>query len=374
MQMTKKTFRRIAARMLLPAAFAALIGCGEPDPIKVAIVVGLTGRSADLGEASRNAVQIAADDLNAAGGIDGRPISLIALDDRGEPKAAADAVRKAHADGAIAIIGPNLSSTAAAMLPESNRLELVTISPTASSLEFVDLDDYLFRINWSTRDNARIYARHYYDIGIRAVSAAIDGNNRVFSESWLNEFSAAFEALGTVTVHTTLFDANSDQGYSDTARRLLEPKADAVLLIANSVDTAQITQQIRKTDKDTLIVAAEWAASERLLQMGGKAIEGIEMVQSYDRNDTSERYVAFKKVYQERFQRDPGYASIAAHDAATMLFEALKKDDDPKSLKENLVRLPVVDGLQQPLKFNKYGDAERRAFFVTIRNGRFVQQ
>lgn len=372
--MKRTPFDAFPMRPLMFAALAVLAACGDPEPIKVGIIVGLTGRSADLGEASRNAVQLAADEVNQTGGIDGRPISLIALDDEGKPEAAAAAVRKAHDEGVAAIIGPNLSSTAAAMLPEINRLEIVTISPTASSLDFVDLDDFLFRINWSTRENATIYAKHYYELGIRKVSAAIDANNRAFSESWLNEFQSAFAALGDVTVNADLFDANSDQGYSSTAQKLLESQPDAILLIANSVDTAQITQQIRKMDNQTLIVAAEWAASERLLQLGGKAIEGIEMVQSYDRNNQSERYLTFKNAYLERFQRQPGYSSVASYDAALMLFTALRKDDDPKALKKNLIHLPVIEGLQQPLKFNKYGDAERRAFFVTVQDGSFVQQ
>ena len=372
--MIRTSVNRFTMRSIALAALAVLAACGDPEPVKVGILVGLTGRSADLGEASRNAVQLAADEINQSGGIDGRPIALIPLDDEGNPDAAAAAVREAHAEGVVAIIGPNLSSTTAGMLPEINRLEIVTISPTASSLDFVDLDDFLFRINWSTRENAAIYAKHYYDMGIRKVAAAIDANNRTFSESWLNEFKSAFEALGDVTVNSDLFDANSDQGYSSTARQLIESQPDAVLLIANSVDTAQITQQLRKLDKETLIVAAEWAASERLLQLGGKAIEGIEMVQSYDRNNQSERYLDFKGAYFERFQRLPGYASVASYDAALMLFAALRKDDDPKKLKKNLIGLPVIDGLQQPLKFNKYGDAERRAFFVTVRDGSFVQQ
>lgn len=361
-------------KALLVAVTMVLAGCGDPEPIKVAVVVGLTGRSADLGEASRNAVHLAADQINAKGGINGRPISLVDLDDKGNAESAAESVRKAHADGAVAIIGPNLSAAAAGMLPEINRLKLPAISPTASSLDFVDIDDFLFRVNWSARDSARIYAKHYYEKGIRRVAAAVDANNRVFSESWLAEFKAAFESLGAVEVESNLFDANSDGGYAGTAQKLLLGKPDAVLLVANSIDTAQVTQQIRKSDADTLIIASAWAASESLLQLGGEAIEGIETVQSYDRNGTSDRYLKFKTDYQDRFSRDPGFASVAAYDAALLLFAALRQSDDPKSLKENLLYLPVIEGLQQPLKFNKFGDAERRGFFVTVRNGDFVQQ
>jgi len=369
----KNNIGRRTIRILSVSLLAVLAACGEPDPIKIGIVVGLTGRSTDLGEASRNAVQLAAEEINQSGGINGRQISLIALDDEGKPEAAAAAVRTAHAEGVIAIIGPNLSSTAAGMLPEINKFRIPTISPTASSLDLVDIDDYLFRINHSTRDIARIYASQYYNRGIRRVAAAIDANNRVFSESWLQQFNNAFQSYGPVEVQSFPFDANTEEGYAGTARKLLRDRPDAILLVANSVDTAQITQQVRKSDTETLVIVAEWAASERLLQLGGKAIEGIEMVQSYNRNDTSERYLTFKKGYVERFQRDPGYSSVAAYDAAILLFAALAKDDDPAALKDGLIDLPTIDGLQQPLKFNKYGDAKRRAFFVTVRDGNFVQ-
>ena len=118
-------------------------------------------------------------------------------------------------------------------------------------------------------------------------------------------------------------------------------------------------------------MAAEWAASERLLQLGGKAIEGLELVQSYDRNDRSAHYAAFRQAYRERFQQEPGYSSIAAYDAVTVLLAALRTPSDGRDLKTVLLDLPPVPGLQQPVKFDRYGDAQRRAFFVVVRDGRF---
>lgn len=364
------------ALLLLGAILSVLSACDDPPPVKVGFVGGLSGRSADIGEASRNAVQLAVQDINKAGGIDGRMVELLVRDDANDPDAAADAVRDLHAAGVAAVIGPNTSAMAAAMLPVANELELVTISPTASSLDFAGLDDALFRINWTTQDNARLYARHYADLQLTRVAAAIDKNNRVFSESWLREFAATFEELGGKVVASDLFDATAGRGYSDTARRLLDSDPEAILLIANSVDTAQLAQQIRKRNAEILLIAAEWAASERLLYLGGRAIEGLELVQSYNRNDISPHYLRFRDAYRDQFQHDPGYSSIAAHDAATVLFQALQGQPalHGAALKAALLDLPPVAGLQQPVKFNRFGDAQRRAFFVVIRDGRFVAQ
>jgi branched-chain amino acid transport system substrate-binding protein len=151
-------------------------------------------------------------------------------------------------------------------------------------------------------------------------------------------------------------------------------EAEVLLLIANSVDTAQLVQQIRKLDADVLLVAAEWAASERLIALGGRTIEGLELVQSYNRTDQSERYTAFHETYRSQFQQVPGYASVAAYDAATVLFKALAQRDAAGGLKEALLSLGEVQGLQQTITFNRYGDAQRRAFFVVVRDGQFALQ
>jgi branched-chain amino acid transport system substrate-binding protein len=359
---------------MVAAVLLLLAGCDDPSPLKVGFIGGLSGRSADIGEASRNAVQLAVDEVNRAGGIAGRRIELLVRDDANDPEIAAEAVRGLHGAGVDAIIGPNISAIAAGMLPAVNELSLVTISPTVSALSFADIDDYLFRINWTTRDNAVFYAQHYLNLGYRRIAAAIDNNNRVFSESWMEEFAEAFEAGGGTLAGFEVFEANGKQGYAETARGLLARGSEALLLVANSVDTAQLAQQIRKIDPEILLIAAEWAASDQLISLGGRAIEGLELVQSYDRSGQSDRFQRFREAYRKQFQQEPDYSSVAAYDAATMLFAGFAKRSDEQTLKESLLSLGEVEGLQQGITFNRYGDAQRRAYFVVVRDGRFVPQ
>ena len=154
-------------------------------------------------------------------------------------------------------------------------------------------------------------------------------------------------------------------------RAILAASPDAILLVANRVDAAQFAHQVRKLDRDILLIAAELAASERLLILGGRAIEGLELVQSYDRHDTSPAYQRFREAYTAGFRHEPGFSSVAAHDAATVLFRALALGSDGGSLKDALLGLDTTAGLQQPVRFNRYGDAQRQAFFVVVRSGRF---
>lgn len=362
--------RCVASFCMIVALSFWLTACDDPKPIKIGYIGGLSGRAADLGIASRNAVQLAVEEVNRDGGINGRKIELLVRDDANDPNIAADVVRKLHAAGISALIGPNISAIGVGILPVINELKLVTISPTISSMIFADKDDYMFRINWTSQFNAQGFADHYAARGLKRIAVAFDRNNKVFSESWLNEFARRFVTLGGEIIATDQFDANTARGYSDTAKQLLEKTPEAILLVANSVDAARLAQQIRKLDGKTLLIAATWAASEILVTIGGTAVEGLESVQPYDRNDPSEGYLRFRNAYKKQFQEEPGFSSISAYDAMIVLVKALADQDD-MPLKETLLALAPVQGLQQQIKFNRFGDTQRKAYFVVVKNGEF---
>lgn len=350
----------------------ALAGCEDPAPIKIGFVGGLSGRSADVSQASRNAVQMAIDEANADGGIHGRMLEFVVKDNEGNPETAGQNVRDLAAEGVAAIVGPNLSSTAGGMLPAINETGVVTVSPTASSMVLAGLDDPMFRMNSTTGQNASAYAKHHYDNGGRRVTAAFDLRNRSFSESWLQEFTTAFAALGGEVIGSAPFDAEAASGYAAIVPTLLAGDPDAILLVSNGVDTAQIAQQVRKVGSDLPLIAAEWAATEQLIELGGKSVEGLVILQTYDRDNTDPNYVRFRDAYQDRFKSMPGYSSIAGYDAAQVLIAALRNQKDGQSLKQTLLTQGPVQGLQQELVFDATGDSTRKQVFVQIRNGKFV--
>lgn len=356
-------------------SMAVLGGCGEPEPLKIGFIGDLTGRFSVIGEAARNSVQLAVDEINEAGGINGRKVALLVRDNQSQPAVAVQAVRDLHDSGAVAIIGPNISTIATDMLPVLNELRMPAISPTTAALSLVGLDDYLFRINGSTRDYARGYANHFFGMGMHSVTMALDANNPVFSESWANEFSDEFVTLGGRVPVQIFFDATAPEGYSSVTEQLIGSQVDAVLLIANSVDTAQFAQQIRKRDPDIPIIASEWAASERLAFLGGKAIEGINIALSYERSSAAPAFQNFVESYRKKFQQEPSFSSISGYDAVIMLSAALETGaEDGPALKRALLELREVNGLQQQLSFDAYGDGRLRVIFYIIEDGRYVQQ
>ena len=349
-----------------------LVACDQSGPIKIGFIAELSGPGADTGTDSLNALKLAAQQVNAKGGIDGRMIEIVPRDDEKSPDVAQQHVHEFAELGVDAIVGPIISSIGMAMLPVINELGIVTVSPTVSAAEFAGFRDYLFRINTTTRENARAYAKRSIAEGRNRIALALDGQNEAFADSWYREFLLEFDERGGRVVSKVWIN-NGDVTPEVAAVRLLEEEPDGIVLITNSADSAYLAREIRKLDGNIALSAAEWAGTDLLIEQGGKAVEGMELVQAYDRYDTNPRYQAFIDDYTKMFDRPPGFSAVLTYDAATMLFTALRTKHPDQPLANALVTLPPQPGLHQELMFDQYGDGNRDIYFVAIQNGRFIR-
>jgi branched-chain amino acid transport system substrate-binding protein len=360
---------RLAAHLL---AACLLCGCIEKEPIRIGYIGELTGNTADTAEAARNGVLQAVDQINQAGGINGHRVELIARDTGDTENNARQAATELLQNKVIAVIGPTTTKMVSAVLPIYETARVPLISPTASAVELTGHDDYLFRINLSLRDKVQIYADICLNRGLRRISSVINQNNLGYTGSWFSEFKRAFERGGGQIVAAPGFDSNA-ASLAAQIDLMLDPRPDALLLIANASDTARLAQQARKASPAIPLIGIEWAATEQLIELGGKAVDGMTILQQYDADDKSPRYLSFHQKYVTRFGRNPAFASILAHDAATTLFETLARRSPGMSIKEGMMTLGPFQGLQEPIQFDSYGDAQRHVYRAVIDHGRFVR-
>ena len=348
--------------------------CSPPEPIRIGFLGGTSGRVADLGIAGRDAAQLAVEICNQAGGVAGRKVQLIIKNDEQLPEVAERGVRELIAEGVVAIVGPMTSAMGMAVVPIVNEARILLISPTATTEELSGRDDFLFRVTSTTGVFASRNALYQIKAKrMQRVAAVYDLSNESFTENWLKNFRLAFNKGGGEIVKTITFKSGSDTKYLEIARDLLANLPDGVLIIANSMDSALLCQQIRKLDAHIPITLSDWGATERLLELGGKAVEGLTVVQTFDRNSTAPRYQEFRQAYLERFNREPGFAGVYAFDAANVVLEALKKRKEAQSLKETILAVRKFEGLQSPFSFDDFGDVRRPHVSISIvRDGQFV--
>lgn len=358
----------------LALGICLLGGCQPKEPIRIGLLAGLSDRGSDFGESVRNGVILAIEQQNAAGGINGRKIDLIVRDDGQDKAQARKAAQELIALHPDIIIGPVTSSMATVVVPMMDEAHQAIISPTVASTNFKGKDDYLFRVNCTTREAATQHAHVLYERGIRRPALAFDASNGPFSNTWIAGFNDEFSKLGGRISATASFESVATTRFSDVITRLLDHSPDALILVASTLDTSRLAQQARRLAPKLPLSSSEWAASgEALSEMGGRGVEGLLMTHAYDRNDRNAEYKQFRDAFKQRFQREFGSFSLLAYDTANVVMAALKQKSERESMKEALLKYGPYTGVQQKIQFDAYGDAKREVFFTEIRNGQLVQ-
>lgn len=362
--------RGLAVMALLVAA--GLAGCQQDArPYEFAFIGGLTGRVVDLGESGRNGAMLAAEEINAAGGIGGRPVKLSYEDDAQDPVKAVEAVRRLATRHVDVLIGPMTSSIATTILPEIERAGIVTISPTATASTLAGKDDLLFKVAPSVGEYTKLQVAHDMARGTRRVGIVYDLSNRAFSEDWANQYSKFLVASGGEVVGRFEFTAGDNASYGKAVQGLLGTGADTLMVVASAVDTVRVLQLARNLGLKQPVSASSWAGTESLIQLGGQAVEELATVQLFDREDPSPRYTAFAERYRTRFNQEPGFPSVAAYDAVMAVAQALPKAGAGGSLKQALLAGGPYQGLQESWSFDRYGDAQRKVRVTRVEGGKF---
>ena len=360
---------------VLPLLVASILlsGCSSQEPVLIGFIGGLSDSNSDSGQAGLEAVTLAVEQFNRAGGLDGRMVQVLARDDAQDADTAARAARELVNAKVAAVIGPFTSAMAVATVPVTGQAGVFQVSPVITSMTFFGRDDNLFRVNRTTRDNARDYAAFMMARGQRRFAVAYDTRNRDFTQSWLNEFRVAVTSAGASVVAEVPYESGASTDYAAVVREMMREHPDSLFFISGALDVAKLAKQARQQAPQLPIGAAEWAATEHLLELGGSVVDGLLIVQNYDRDDRSERYTEFSEAYFQSFQHNPGYSSVSAYDAATVVLQALKNRRPEETLKASALRNSPYQGLQQQIAFDANGDTNRNIYFTEIHKGRFVK-
>jgi len=266
------------------------------------------------------------------------------------------------------------SQMAVAIVPEANQLEIPIVSPTASTNQLNGLDDYFFRVYYTNAQAAELLAeRMTGQDNIKHVAAIYDLGNKAYTEDWVKHFEGILVKKGG-TVTKVPFELSSETLFLDIVKQATASQPQAILILANAVDSAMICQQLAKTGVDLPRYATGWSYSDDLIQFGGKSVEGLAVIQSTNlQNPKSASARDFIKAYRKRYQTDPNFPAFHAYDATRILLKVLAEVSDPKAVRKKLLTGAHFAGVQNDLSFDRYGDLKNpRLYLARITDGKFV--
>ena len=356
---------------LLAAGLWALPGCSEREPLRIGFIGGLSGRVADLGVGGRNGAQLGVDDLNAAGGFDGRRVELLTRDDEQNAELARKRLGELFDAGVAFVVGPMTSAMAVALVPLADQRGIALISPTSRTHELSHKGDAFFRVVPDAPTGAAQQSDALLAAGRRRLVTVADLNNHAFTDSWSRAAAQRFKDAGGTLVQAIQFRSAPGLSYGDLADRIAAAQGDVVIISASASDTALLAQHIRHLDTQVALATSPWAGTERFPEMGGRALEGMLVAQYFDRDSHAPAYLAFVQRYIKRFGEAPGYPAVNGFDALMLGIDCLRKRGSG-TLVESLARARGHDGLQRRIELDANGDSSSPMFLNEVRGGRYV--
>lgn len=359
---------------LMLVTLLLLFGCGEPEPINIGFVGELSGRRSEIGVSVRNAVQLKVDQINAAGGIQGRPILLTSRDNMGETEQTEAIIDQMITDGIQFIVGPLLSQQAVAAAEAVSNREVLLISPTMSTDFLTGKDDNILRTASTTTKQGIQIAEYAQKLKAREYAVVYDLSNQRYTEMLYRAFETKAKSLGLDVTLALTIDNTNQQEMLPLARKIIEAKADGVLMCLAAVDAANLAQQLRKLGSDATFLGVSWAQTEDLILHGGRAVEGMVLVATRNYGEANPVEEQFTADYLTRYKSQPSFAGAKGYDAMGLLAQGMEeaKSLNPAAVKQAVLAIRNYPGAEKDITLDEYGDTLRGYSFVTVKDGRYV--
>lgn len=379
----RRHFLQAAAGGTLVTVAGILAGCrpagpppaaaGSAGPIRIGEFSSLTGREAGLGQYTHMGVQLALEEINAAGGVLGRPLELVAEDTRSQAGESATAVHKLiQRDRVAAIIGESASGRCLEGAPIAQKAGVPVVSPAATNPKVTEVGDCIFRVCFTDPFQGTLMARFAREtLKVRRVGLLVDVA-ATYSVGLASFFRERFQAEGGTIVAEQRF-SGGDKDFRAQLTALKAAGVEAIFAPSYYGDGGLILRQARQLDFTGPMLGGDgWEAPE-LVQIGGPAADGAFFPVHFSLEDPAERSKEFLRRFEARFGRPPTGVSALGYDALQLIADAIRRagSAEPAAIRTALAATRDFEGLTGRIELDAGRNARKPAAIIQVREGRF---
>ncbi|UZD42743.1 ABC transporter substrate-binding protein [Selenomonas sputigena] len=374
---SKKSLRLACAVLgatLLSSVFA---GCGSKesgDTIKVGANFELTGNVANYGNATIEGLQLAIDEANEAGGINGKKIELVSVDDKSEAAESINAATKLISDDDVkVIVGPATTGLVLAETQTATDAKVPIIAPCATSPEATvengKVKPYVFRSCFIDPQQGEVMAT-FAAKELKAKTAVIYvDNSSDYSKNLAKVFREKFEAAGGKVVMEEAF-LQKDQDFKATLTKLKTANADVMFVPAYYEEVGKIVKQAREMGINSAILGTDgWDDTKVVDIAGADALNNTFFSTHYSEKDAEVQ--GFIEAYKKKFNRAPNVFAALGYDAGKMLVDALKRagSGDTEKIREALEATKDLKVGTGTISMDKNHNPIKTAVILEMKNG-----
>lgn len=356
-----------------PAAPASPAPAAAPAPKEVSIgmTAPMTGDNAQYGESFKNAATLAVNAFNAKNKA--IQVKLVVQDSKADPKESANIVQNFVNDKSmVAVIGDFTSTASMAASPIMQRSKMVQLSPTASHPDFTKQGDFIFR-NIVTQEIEGAFLGDYAYNKLGKKKAAVIYIQNDWGIAAHENFVKAFKALGGEVTTIEKFNPGV-KDFANLLTKIKETKPDILYLGAMYTETALIAQQAKKLDFKVDMIGTGSLYSEKLVELGGDAVEGIYTSSAFFPEDPRAEVQAFVKEYKAAYAgKEPNMFAAQAFDATNILLSVIEKGvTDREKFREALAAVKDYPGVTGKTTFNQNRDVVKDMTRLQVKGGKFT--
>jgi len=349
-------------------------GSSGSSTIKIGHLASLTGNEATFGQSCEKGIQIAVEEANKAGGILGKQIEIITVDDQSKNQEVNNCmVKLTQKDQVCAVIGEIASSNTLAAAPEAQSSKVPLVTPGSTNPEVTRKGDYIFRICYTDDYQGRAIAGFAAKrLGVKR-AVTITDQTAAYSLSLSEEFKKTFEGLGGQVVLDVSYK-KTDNEYNALINQALGAKPDLLVLTGYYTNVPNIIQTARKAGYTGACVGGDGWDSDELYKMGGKALDECYFTNHYSPDDPDPRIQEFIKKFKDKHGGAvPDAMAVLGYDAAMVVFDAIRRAgaaEGPK-IRDALAQTTGFKGVSGNITIDANRNAkDKKIMIVGVKDGK----
>lgn len=335
----------------------------------------LTGDTATFGTETDNGVKLAANEINAKGGVLGKQIKIETEDDRSLPDEAKTVVTGFAADPKmVAVLGEVASTRSLNAAPVLQRAGIPMISPSSTNPDVTKVGDYIFRVCFIDPFQGYVMAKFAHDDLKFTKVAIMRDQTSDYSVGLASVFKDEFTKMGGTIVGDVSYNAK-DSNFRSQLAQLKE--AQAIFIPGYYGEVGTIARQAREAGIDVPLMGGDGWDSDKLIEGAGgpgKALEGCYFSNHFSKDDKSPRVQTFEAAYEKQYSKPSSGLSAMGYDAMNLLADALKRAGatDRSKVRDAIAGTKNFPGVTGNITIDANRNATKPAVVLQIKGSQFT--
>lgn len=357
-----------------------LTGCGDSNvqqdnsSIKIGGMGPLTGSAAIYGTSIENGAKLAFEEINSNGGVLGKKLEYISLDEKADPIEAVNAYNKLIDSGVSAIIGSVTSKSTLAVAEIASQDGIPMITPTATQIDITKEGSSVFRTCFTDPYQGSVLAKFSKDKLNAKTAAILVNTSSDYSDGITKAFITQANKEGITIVAKEGYSEN-DKDFKAQLTKIKGENPDVLMIPEYYEQSALIATQAREVGiKSTFIGPDGWDGIIKALDPSAyTTVDNSYFTNHYSSEDQNERLQAFLTKYRDTYKEEPTAFSALAYDTVYVLKSAIESANsvDKDELVE-AIKKTDLDGITGHLTFDKNNNPVKAVTLIKVKDGKYI--